>query len=50
MLLSPMVERMDRYVPSLLFHLGVTAVGYLVLGGLCVMGVVRDVVNINALL
>ena len=50
LVLSPIVERFDRYVPSLFAHPIATVVGYLVLGGACVSGFVLDVLAINAII
>ena len=49
LVLSPMMERFDRYVPPLFFHPVITVVGYVVIGGFCIFGLVLDVVALNAI-
>ena len=50
LVLSPMMERLDPYVPPLFLHPVGTVIGYVLLGGLCVVGLVLDVVALNAIL
>ena len=50
LVLSPMMERFDPYVPPLFLHPVGTVIGYVLLGGLCVVGLVLDVVALNAIL